>query len=112
MTQKTQPVPGGKTAWASPCDGGTLLRLHVVPGASRTGPAGAHGDSLKIRIAARPTGGEANAELVAFLAKRLDVPKKSVSIWRGAHTREKLVRVDGVAEGPVRLALTNGTGGK
>jgi uncharacterized protein (TIGR00251 family) len=43
----------------------------VQPGAKRTEIAGLHGEALKIRLAAPPVEGKANAALRAFIAERL-----------------------------------------
>ncbi|HTK57032.1 MAG TPA: DUF167 domain-containing protein [Gemmatimonadales bacterium] len=76
--------------------GGVEIALHIQPRASRTEVIGAHGDALKIRLAAPPVDGEANDELVRFLAKTLGVTKSAVTIVRGATGRKKVVRVEGV----------------
>lgn len=85
--------------------GGVEIALHIQPRASRTEVVGAHGDALKIRLAAPPVDGEANEELVRFLAKRLGLPKSAVTIVRGATGRKKVVRVDGLGAESVRSAL-------
>ncbi len=77
----------------------------MQPRASRTELAGAHGDALKIRLAAPPVEGAANRELVAFLAGRLRVPKSAIQIVKGERGREKLVEVAGVSEEEVRARL-------
>jgi len=79
--------------------GGVLtVRLHVQPGASRSGWAGLHGGhAMRLRVAAPAVEGKANAACVAFLAEALAVPRRSVSIVRGAHGREKTVRITGVS---------------
>jgi len=82
---------------------GLVLELHVQPGAARTGVAGVHGGRLKVRVAARATEGEANAALVEFLASRLGVPKRAVSIEAGAGSRAKRVRVQGANGDPEAL---------
>jgi uncharacterized protein (TIGR00251 family) len=69
----------------------------VVPRASRSKIAGLHGDRLKITLAAPPVDGEANAELIATLAKALGVPKRAVQIAQGEHNKHKTVRVTGVS---------------
>jgi uncharacterized protein (TIGR00251 family) len=69
------------------------LALHVQPGAKRTEAAGTHGDAMKLRLAAPPLEGKANAELVRFLAEAFGVPQRQVSIVHGETSRRKLVRV-------------------
>ena len=79
-----------------------LLSLHVQPGAARTQVSGTHGDALKIRLAAPPVDGKANAELVRFLAEAFGVPLRQVTIVRGETSREKTVRIDAPALRPDR----------
>lgn len=67
----------------------------MQPGARRTGFAGMHGERLKVRLAAPPVDGKANAELIEFLAGHYGVPKRCVSITRGLHSRSKRVEIDG-----------------
>ena len=70
-----------------------VLSLHVQPGAKRSAVAGAHGDALKIRLAAPPVDGKANAELVRFLADAFGVPLRNVALVRGDTSRTKVVRI-------------------
>jgi uncharacterized protein len=90
-----------------PTPGGVRLTLHVQPRASRTGLAGLHGDAIKVRLAAPPVGGAANAELVRFLAELLGVARSAVEIVSGETGRRKVVRIDGVgvADAGARLGL-------
>ena len=76
--------------------GGVELALQVQPRASRSEVVGPHGGALKIRLAAPPVDGEANDELVRFLAKTFGVPKSAVEIVSGMAGRKKRVRVRGV----------------
>ena len=85
--------------------GGVELQLQVQPRASRTEVVGPHGGALKIRLAAPPVDGEANDELVRFLAKTLAVPKRAVTIVHGTTGRKKVVRVAGADEVKVRKIL-------
>ncbi len=80
----------------------TRIAVRVQPRASRTEIAGAYGDAVKIRVAAPPVDGAANAELVAFLAKRLGVPKSNVQIVKGERGRDKLIEIDGVSDEDAR----------
>ena len=80
--------------------------VHVVPRAKATEVAGQHGDAVRIRLAAPPVDGAANAELVRFLAERFRVPRSAVTIVRGATARRKTVAILGVtAEGAGRVLL-------
>ena len=76
---------------------GVSLRLHVQPGAKKTEIAGLHGDALKIRLAAPPVDGKANACLVEFIARQLGVAKSAVELLSGETSRSKRLRVDGVS---------------
>jgi uncharacterized protein len=74
-------------------DAAVVLSLHVQPGAKRTEVAGVHGDALKIRLAAPPVDGKANAELRRFIAEAFGVPVRNVAIVRGDASRAKIVRI-------------------
>ncbi len=50
--------------------------------------------TLKVRIAASPEKGRANAELCSLLAKHYSVSRGSVTILSGASSRTKLVRIE------------------
>ena len=69
------------------------LTLHVQPGASHTEVSGTHGDALKVRLAAPPVDGKANAELLRFLAEVFGVPRRNVTLVRGETSRAKVVRI-------------------
>lgn len=79
--------------WYRTAGTGFTLDVHVQPGAARTAAAGLHGDRIKLRLAARPVEGAANAALIAFIAERLGVPKRSVVIASGEHARTKRIAV-------------------
>ncbi len=83
-------------SWLVSGDRGVILRLHIQPGAKKTEVAGLHGDALKIRLAAPPMDGKANACLIAFLADQLGVTKAAISLVSGDTSRAKRVRIDGV----------------
>ncbi|MGH7538989.1 MAG: DUF167 domain-containing protein [Gemmatimonadales bacterium] len=85
----------------------TVVR-YVVPRARATQIVGRHGDAIRIRLAAPPVDGAANAELIRFLAERLGVPRRAVSIARGRTGRRKTVAIDGLATAAVERALSSG----
>jgi uncharacterized protein (TIGR00251 family) len=71
--------------------------VRVVPRAKRTAIAGERDGRLLVRVAAPPVDGKANAAVVKLLAKTLGVPRSSVTIVSGELSRDKVVRVEGVA---------------
>jgi uncharacterized protein len=76
-------------------DGSATLSVHVQPGASASGVAGLHGGALKLRLAAPPVDGKANAALIEFIAELLHAPRSRVELVSGAASRRKLIRVSG-----------------
>ena len=91
--------------WVSAAAGGCLVRIHAVPRASLTEVAGVHGDALKVRLAAPPVDGRANATLCEWLADALGVPRGAVAVVSGATSREKALRAAGVAPEAAAAAL-------
>lgn len=86
-------------------DGAVLLPVKVVPGASRNAVLGEWNGRLRIAVAAAPEKGKANNELVAFLAKKLNVRKSQIVVVQGAAAPLKLIRIDRVAPETLRLRL-------
>ncbi len=60
---------------------------------------------LKVRVRAQPVEGEANAALVALLAKTLGVPRRNVNLARGGQSRLKMVEVNNLSDEEVRERL-------
>jgi uncharacterized protein len=89
----------------------TRLRLHVVPGAKRSGVVGRYGDAWKIRVTAAPERGAANDAVLRLLAETLDVPARAVSIVSGHGAREKTVEVAGIDVLTMESALEKEAGG-
>mgnify|MGYP000899870699 CR=1 FL=1 len=72
------------------------VTVHAQAGARKSEVAGCHGGALKIRLAALPVDGRANAELIAFLARRLGVVRSAIELRTGHGARRKLIVVRGV----------------
>jgi hypothetical protein len=54
--------------------------------------------TLRVRVAAPASEGRANEALIRLLAKTAGVPFSAVRIISGAHSRRKLVEIDGMTE--------------
>ena len=70
------------------------LRVRATPNAHRSEVIGWEDDPqagriLRVRVAAPPLEGKANAELRGFLAKTLDLPKSKVVLEKGNASRFK-----------------------
>ncbi len=83
------------------------MRFHVlvVPNARRTEIRRGENGELRVALAAPATEGKANKLLLAFLAERLNVPKTSICLARGANGRHKVVEVDGLSADEVLARL-------
>lgn len=70
------------------------FRVKVIPGAIKTELKGEMADeTLKIALAAAPEKGEANKELINYLAEELGVRKYQVKIISGLTDRLKLIKI-------------------
>ena len=74
----------------------TRLRLRVSPGAAREEIIGRHGDAWKLRVRPAPENGRANEEVLALLARVLDVAPTCLTLVAGHASRDKVVEVEGV----------------
>ena len=79
--------------WLRESAGRTTLTLHIQPGAKKTEVIGLHGDALKIRLAAPPVDGKANAALIEFVADRLGLSKSAVCLKSGQTSRRKVLEL-------------------
>lgn len=88
--------------------GALTFAVRVVPRASKSALAGEHGGALKVRVAAPPVEGAANAELARFLAKAFGVAARDVEIVSGHASKSKRVRIRGAKASD--LTRLNGSG--
>ncbi len=82
-----------------------LLKVKVVPGSSRTKIDGWLGDSLKIRVTAKPQKGTANDAVVALLAETFAIPRRDVSISSGVSSHRKIFKINGLSDSEIRSRL-------
>jgi uncharacterized protein (TIGR00251 family) len=95
--------------WLKEVPGAVELAVLVQPRASRTRVVGEHDGLLKIQLAAPPVDGEANAALLEFLARRLGVPRRQVTLVSGDTARRKRVRVEGLGAAAAEAVMSGGT---
>jgi uncharacterized protein (TIGR00251 family) len=88
----------------------TRLTLRVSPGAARAGIVGRHGTGWKVRVAAVPEDGKANAAVVRLLADTVGVPARDVAIISGHTSRDKTVELTGIDQDETELRLTEAAG--
>jgi uncharacterized protein len=81
------------------------LTVRLQPRAKRNAITGERDGVLRVSVAAAPVEGQANAALCKLLAKRAGVARGRVSVIRGERSREKVVRVEGLAPQELRHAL-------
>lgn len=72
------------------------LRVRLTPRAGREQVTLREDGTLAVRVAAPPVEGRANAALERAVAKALGVPPSRVAVVRGARSRDKTVRIDGL----------------
>lgn len=89
------------------------ISVRVTPGARSDEIAGWQGDSaagsgqavLRVRVRAAPERGKANEAVCRLVARALGLPPTSVTLSRGAASRGKLLRIDGLSDDEVRRRL-------
>ena len=81
------------------------LELKTIPNAPRTAVAGWLGDALKIKVHAPALEGRANDALLEFLADRLGLHRRAVTLIRGDKSRHKVVRLAGLTLPEVKARL-------
>ncbi len=82
-----------------------ILTLHIQTGAKNTVAAGIHGGALKIKLAADPIDGKANAALIKFLARHFVVPASQVILKQGDRSRHKVVVIQQPGKNPETLSI-------
>jgi uncharacterized protein (TIGR00251 family) len=84
------------------------IKVRVQPKSSRNQVDGFQDGALRVRVTAAPTEGQANAAVIALLAKTLGISKSRLEIIRGYSSRDKVVSVDTLTEQEVRRKIEVG----
>ncbi|HLZ58270.1 MAG TPA: DUF167 domain-containing protein [Ktedonosporobacter sp.] len=74
-----------------------LITVRVIPRSGKNTLEWEQGN-IKARLTAPPVDGAANEALVALLAERLGVPKRAITIIRGATGRQKTLEIIGLTQ--------------
>lgn len=75
---------------------GICFKIKVIPKASRSECVEWQNDELKIRLAAVPNKGEANTELICYLADLFGIGKSNIQLVQGETSRHKRVCMNGI----------------
>jgi len=81
------------------------IDVKLQPRARRDEIVGERAGVLIARVTAPPVEGRANDALCALIARRARVGRTRVEVIRGASSRDKVVRVEGVTTAELRRAL-------
>jgi hypothetical protein len=81
-------------SWLKKHNLGSLIRLYVQPGASKTELVGTHGDRLKIKIKSPPQDGEANQAVSDYFSEIFKIPKSRIYLLRGQSSRQKDILIE------------------
>lgn len=99
---KTPASDGQSIANTSPVSvnksGSIIVKIHAKPGAKQNAITDVSEGAFGVQIAAPPMDGEANAELVKYISKVLQLRKSDVSVDRGSKSREKTILIDKSAQ--------------
>lgn len=85
----------------------TIISVRVQPRASCNSIAMQPDGTLKIRLTAPPAEGQANSALIDYLARCLQLPKRSIQIVTGKAGRRKIVRIEGIHPASLKGRLAN-----
>jgi uncharacterized protein (TIGR00251 family) len=92
-------------------DDAVVLNVHVQPAAGRTAVVGRHGTAVKMRVAAPPVGGRANAACAELLAGTFGLKPAQVELVGGESSRAKQFKLTGVDVEEFRVLLDRAVGG-
>jgi uncharacterized protein (TIGR00251 family) len=93
--------PPRNPPWLRIADSYLTIEIVARPGSSKTGFLRVESRGLVVGIGAAPEKGKANAELIALIAKCLELPRSSIAIVRGESARRKTIRIDARSPGEI-----------
>ncbi len=85
--------------------GAPAVGVRVSPGAKRSRVQGTIGGKLKVRVAAPPEAGRANAAVLSLMAAQLGLHVSSLDIVAGSSSRDKVIAFRGIDIAGLRMRL-------
>jgi uncharacterized protein len=89
------------------CVTGSDIAVRLTPRAYADEIIGERDGVLRVRVSAPPLDDRANDALRRLIARRVGIRTARVTIVRGAHARDKLVRVEGLSGDALACALAD-----
>jgi uncharacterized protein len=87
------------------------LRVRVTPRAGRNEIAGTRGGVLLVHVTAPPEKGKANVAVCRVIARALKIAPSRVRVARGAGSRDKLLRLEGIERADLQALDDDRSGG-
>jgi hypothetical protein len=85
---------------------GCTLDIGLKPRAKRNAVIGITDTKIVCAVTAPPIEGRANKALIALLSKTLKIPKSSISLIKGAHSKHKAVAIESLSRDDVLKKIT------
>ena len=82
-----------------------VLKIRLIPRASKNEVVGFSLEILKVRVCAPPIEGRASRDLAKLLSRVLGVSAGDIQIVKGQHSRNKLVTIQGLTRKEVLSRL-------
>lgn len=74
------------------------INVKVIPKSSRNEIISEEGRIFKIKVTSPPIDGKANKAVIAFLSKKIKIPKTDIKIVSGEKNRNKKIRFYGISK--------------
>lgn len=81
-------------SWIKQGDQGIILKVKVLPKATRAGLLEIKNDFLKIAVNSPPVKGQANKECLKLISKAVGLPKSRIELISGESDRYKIFRLN------------------
>lgn len=80
------------------------INVKIVPGSKRK-EIRKESDYFKVYLKSKPEKGKANRELIDLLSSNFNIPKNSIKIIKGEHSKNKIIDLGGKNETSITLSI-------